>query len=97
MTKHGETDGYKASNFVNAIHQYLGGRVDRVIVNDGPFLPEVLKTYAAEQSEPVVADRASLTRLVPNVVIGHLNLEDDTLARHDPERVVQAIFPVDSL
>ncbi len=97
MTKHGETDGYKASNFVNAIHQYLGGRVDCVIVNDGPFLPEVLKTYAAEQSEPVVADRASLTRLVPNVVIGHLNLEDDTLARHDPERVVQAIFPVDSL
>ncbi len=97
MTKHGETDGYKASNFVNAIHQYLGGRVDRVIVNDGPFLPEVLKTYAAEQSEPVVADRAGLTRLVPNVVIGHLNLEDDTLARHDPERVVQAIFPVDSL
>ncbi len=97
MTKHGETDGYKASNFVNAIHQYLGGRVDRVIVNDGPFLPEVLKTYAAEQSEPVVADRANLTRLVPNVVIGHLNLEDDTLARHDPERVVQAVFPVDSL
>ena len=97
MTKHGETDGYKASNFVNAIHQYLGGRVDRVIVNDGPFLPEVLKTYAGEQSEPVVADRASLTRLVPNVVIGHLNLEDDTLARHDPERVVQAIFPVDDL
>ena len=97
MTKHGETDGYKASNFVNAIHQYLGGRVDRVIVNDGPFLPEVLKTYAAEQSEPVVADRANLMRLVPNVVIGHLNLEDDTLARHDPERLVQAIFPVDGL
>ncbi len=35
MTKHGETDGYKASDFVDAIYQYLGGRVDRVIVNDG--------------------------------------------------------------
>lgn len=97
MTKHGETDGYKASDFVNAIHQYLGGRVDRVIVNDGPFLPEVLKTYAEEKSEPVVADRARLMRLVPNVVIGHLNLEDDTLARHDPERLVQAIFPAEGL
>src|SRR5215470_16302900 len=60
MTKHGETDGYKASDFVNAIHQYLGGRVDRVIVNDGPFLPEVLKTYAEEKSEPVMVDRARL-------------------------------------
>ena len=95
MTKHGETDGYKVSDFVNAIHHYLGGRVDRVIANDGPFLPEVLKTYAEEQSEPVVADHARLTRLVPNVVIGPLNLEDDTLARHDPERLVQAIFPTD--
>src|SRR5256884_4601852 len=57
MTKHGETDNYKASDFVNAIHHYLGGRVDRVIVNDGPFLLEVLDTYAQEKSEPVIVDR----------------------------------------
>lgn len=95
MTKHGETDGYKASDFVNAIHQYLGGRVDRVIVNDGPFLPEVLETYAGEKSEPVVVDRARLARLVPSVLIEHLNLENDKLARHDPERLVRAIFPGD--
>jgi uncharacterized cofD-like protein len=93
MTKHGETDGYKASDFVNAIHQYLGGRVDRVIVNDGTYLPEVLETYAQEKSEPVIVDRARLVRLVPHVIIEHLNLENDKLARHDPERLVRAIFP----
>ncbi|MBV8821878.1 MAG: uridine diphosphate-N-acetylglucosamine-binding protein YvcK [Ktedonobacteraceae bacterium] len=92
MTKHGETDGYKASDFVSEIHRYLGGRLDRVIVNQGPFLPEVLKTYAQEQSEPVIVDRGRLAKLVPNVVIEHLNLEDDTLARHDPERLVRVIF-----
>jgi uncharacterized cofD-like protein len=95
MTKHGETDGYKASDFVNAIHHYLGGRVDRVIVNDGPFLPELLETYAQEKSEPVIVDRARLARLVPSVLIEHLNLENDRLARHDPERLVRAIFPGD--
>ena len=93
MTKHGETDGYKASDFVNAIHQYLGGRVDRVIVNDGTYLPEVLEMYAEEKSEPVIVDRARLSRLVPHVLIEHLNLENDKLARHDPERLVRAIFP----
>jgi len=93
MTKHGETDGYKASDFVNAIHQYLGGRVDRVIVNDGTYLPEVLEMYAEEKSEPVIVDRARLSRLVPHVLIEHLNLENDKLARHDPERMVRAIFP----
>src|SRR5438270_9960056 len=97
MTKHGETDGFKASDFVNEIHRYLGGRVDRVIVNNGSFIPEVLKTYAEQRSEPVLPDRARLTRLVPNVTIEHLNLEDDRLARHDPERLVRTIFPADEL
>ena len=97
MTKHGETDGYKASDFVNEIHRYLGGRVDRLIVNDGPFPPHVLETYAQQKSEPVIADRAHLARLVPHVVIEHVNLEDDQLARHDPERLLRAIFPTDDL
>ncbi len=92
MTKHGETDNYTASDFVNTIHRYLGARVDRVIVNDGPFNEDVLKTYATEGSVPVHVDHAQLTRLVPYVVTEHLNLEDDRLARHDPERLVRAIF-----
>ena len=93
MTKHGETDCYNASDFVNAIHHYLGGRVDRVIVNDGTYLPEVLEMYAEEKGEPVIVDRARLSRLVPHILIEHLNLENDKLARHDPERLVRAIFP----
>lgn len=92
MTKHGETDNYKASDFVNAIHHYLGARVDRAIINDGPFAPDVLRMYAQEGSEPVFVDHAQLKRLVPHVVIEHLNWEDDRLARHDPERLVRAIF-----
>lgn len=97
MTKHGETDGYKASDFVNEIHRYLGGRVDRVVVNDGPFPADVLKMYAQQKSEPVLVDRATLARLVPSVTIEHINLEDDSLARHDPERLVHAIFHTDDL
>ncbi|GAC1357206.1 MAG: YvcK family protein [Ktedonobacteraceae bacterium] len=92
MTKHGETDGYKASDFVNEIHRYLGARVDRVLLNDGNFPDDVRNTYMEEQSEPVVVDRQRLEQLVPNLVIERLNLEGDSLARHDPERVVRAIF-----
>jgi uncharacterized cofD-like protein len=92
MTKHGETDGYKASDFITILHHYLGARVDRVVVNDGAFHPDVLKMYSQEQSKPVVVDRARLTQLVPNVAIEPLQLEGDSLARHDPERLVGAIF-----
>ena len=66
-----------------------------MIVNEGAFPQEVIKTYAEERSEPVAVDRARLTRLVPNVMIGSYNLEDDMLARHDPERLVRAIFTSD--
>lgn len=97
MTKHGETGEYKASDFVQVIHRYLGGRVNRVLINDGPFSPDLLKTYAQERSEPVLVDRTQLARLVPTVVIAHLTLEDDQLARHDPERLVRAIFPQEEL
>lgn len=97
MTKHGETDGYKASDFVKQVHHYLGGRVDRVIVNDGLFPPDVLSMYALEKREMVIPDRAQLSRLVPNVTIEHLNLDGDRIARHDPERLVRAIFPSDEL
>jgi uncharacterized cofD-like protein len=93
MTKHGETDNYKASNFVETIHHYLGGRVDRVIVNDGPFAPEILAMYAQENRTPVEVDRERLLQMVPSVVVDRLNLENDSLARHDPERLVKAIFP----
>ena len=37
MTKHGETDRYKASDFVEAIYCYLGGPVDRVLSMMGHF------------------------------------------------------------
>lgn len=97
MTKHGETDNYKASDFVETIHRYLGGRVDRVIVNDGPFAPEILEMYAQERQEPVVVDRARLLQMVPSLVIDRLNLENDSLVRHDPERLVRAIFFADRL
>lgn len=93
MTKHGETDSYKASDFVETIHYYLGGRVDKVIVNDGPFASEILEMYARQSQEPVVADRARLLQMVPNLVIDRLNLENDSLVRHDPERLVKALFP----
>jgi uncharacterized cofD-like protein len=95
MTKHGETDHYKASQFVGEIHRYLGGRVDRAIVNDGLFPADILELYAQKESEPVQPDRGQLTRLVPTVTIEHLNLENDLLARHDPERLVRAIFAED--
>src|SRR5262249_51926359 len=55
MTKHGETDGYRASNFVAQIHRYLGGNVDRIVLHDGSFPESLLAHYADQQQFPVEA------------------------------------------
>jgi uncharacterized cofD-like protein len=93
MTKHGETDGFHASNFVREIHHYLGDRLDRVIVHDGSFPEHLLGRYASQEQHPVPLDEENLRELVPEVVVDKLlAIHQDHLVRHDAERLVRAIF-----
>ena len=93
MTKHGETDGFRASDFVREIHRYIGGRVDRVIAHDGSFPEHLLGRYAEQQQHPVQPDEDKLRQLVPEVIIDRLlSIHQDHLVRHDADRLVHAIF-----
>lgn len=92
MTKHGETDGYRASDFVKIIHHYLGGRVDRVVINDGAFPESVIQAYAAQDQHPVTPDEEAVRQLVPDVLVDKLSIVTADYVRHDPELLVQAIL-----
>lgn len=93
MTKHGETDGFCASDFVREIHRYLGQRVDRIILHDGLIQDRLIAHYASQQQHPVQADVEVVRRLVPDVIVDHLVPGNpDHLVRHDPERLTRAIF-----
>ena len=69
MTKHGETDGFRASDFVREIQNYLDRRLDRVILHDGSFPDDLLAAYAAKQQFPVQADISEVRKLVPEVIV----------------------------
>jgi uncharacterized cofD-like protein len=92
MTKHGETNGFKASDFVREVHRYLGQRVDTVIVNTGEYPAEVAARYAAQGAYPVEADLDVLRNLVPRIVTGSF-FSAEKLIRHDAERVLFSIWP----
>ncbi|RIK42319.1 MAG: YvcK family protein [Chloroflexi bacterium] len=92
MTKHGETDGYAASDFVREVHRYLGRRVDTVVVNTTEHPPELLARYAGEGAQPVVPDLDALRALVPRVISGPF-ASTERMIRHDAERVVLALWP----
>lgn len=93
MTNRGETDGYRASDFVREIHRYLGDRVDRVVAHDGVFPERLLERYASDGQHPVVPDVERLRELTPEVVIDSLlAVYQGALLRHDAERLLRAIF-----
>jgi uncharacterized cofD-like protein len=93
MTKHGETDGFRASTFVREVQRYLGGGVDRVVLHDGSFPGHLLGRYTEQQQCPVEADVEEVRRLAADVVVDRLlAVHAGHLVRHDAERLLRAIF-----
>jgi uncharacterized cofD-like protein len=93
MTKHGETDGFRASDFVNEVHRYLGRPVDRVILHDGSVPQRLLGLYALQQQYPVEADAGVVRRVVPDVVVDRfVAVHGEFLVRHDADRLIPAVF-----
>ncbi len=70
MTKPGESDGFKASNFVGLIREYLGTSdlLDYLIVNSAPYPERLLERYRSFGQYPVETDDAESGKLVRNIV-----------------------------
>lgn len=92
MTKRGETDHYTAADFLRTIHHHLGRRVDTVVVNITVPQPQVAQRYAEEGAFPVAPELDALHAMAPRVIAGDFMITE-SLARHDVERVVRALWP----
>lgn len=59
MTKYGQTDGFKSSDFVVELEKYLKGKIDIVLQNNQKPKNSILKKYASEKSEFINPDLKS--------------------------------------
>ena len=97
MNKYGETDGFKASNYITELQGYLDSPtgkksyIDRVLVNEGRYPKRLLNKYAEEKAYPVEIDISELEDLVPDVRITDCTIRG-TLLRHDSEKLAKAIL-----
>lgn len=93
MTKHGETDGYGASDFLGAITQYLGEAVlDAALLNYYETLPrDVLDRYRVERAVPVSIDLELCYQYAERLMVRPLAAAG-TLVRHDPDRLASALL-----
>ncbi len=105
MTKFGQTNNFKASNFVNEIEKYLGkDTIDYFLINDSPEYPkEILKKYRQEHSILVKNDLESVKNRKFKVIkkdlissqIYRKHKNDKlirSLIRHDSDKLAQAIY-----
>jgi len=90
MTKHGETDGFTAKDFLNMYRDALRpASIDCAIVNTGMPPGDRIAAYAEEHAAPVPCDIAHGEDGI--VVIADDLLATETFARHHPGKLADAV------
>lgn len=90
MTKWGETNGFKASDYARAALGYLGmDKFDYMVCSTTNASEALLSKYAAERSFPVECDRDAKL-FADKVLADDLALGSDII-RHDPDKLAAAI------
>ena len=93
MTKHGESDGFKASDFIREIRHYLDGDLDYVVINKSMFPAKILQRYAKEKAFPVEVNLAACKKLAKNIIVRDLAVQD-TLVRHEDGKTARVIIDI---
>ena len=94
MTKFGETDNFKAHDFVRKIESYLGRPIDVIICNVKKPNGRLLKKYHKEKAEFVEIDRSD--KWLGNRMIYAEDLIDtsDGTIRHDSKKLASLITSI---
>ncbi len=97
-TKPGETDSFKASDYLKALLFYLGNkkRLNFLVVSNARLDKEIVNLYKKEGQEVVELDEELCRKLAPNVKVVKAKLGEylkkDHLLRHNSERLAKAIL-----
>ena len=97
-TKKGETDFYKASDYLKAFLFYLGdaNRLDYLIANKDSMEEEILETYKKVGQELVELDEKVCKKLFPKAKIVKAKMarymKKEHLLRHNPEKLASIIL-----
>lgn len=97
-TKKGETDNFKASDFLKSFLFYMNRPkdIDYLIVNNNHFKKEIIDVYKGEGQNLVNVDKSVCQELIPNLRIIKSNvskyLKKEHLLRHDPIKLANTIL-----
>ena len=95
MTKPGESDGFKASDFVKLIREYLGtsDSLDYLVANSAPFPNRLVERYGSFGQYPVEVDIDECRNVVQEVVMKPF-LSAGVYLRHEPADLAATIMDI---
>jgi len=95
MTKHGETDGFKTSDFVREVKKYLvraSNKLTYVLVNKKiKATPKIMNWYKKHRAVPVENDLGNKNEFKVKVVVRDFS-QKGNLLRHDSKKLARAIM-----
>jgi uncharacterized cofD-like protein len=92
MTKFGETAGFLAKDFLDAIEKYLGkNSIDYILVNKTKPSTERVKKYEKEKAEFVAGSLKEFAGRKVKVMRGDF-LRKKGFIRHDPDTLAKALY-----
>ena len=95
MTQDGETEGYTAADHLEALLSHgEPGLLDLCLANSAPVQPGLLERYREEDAAPLTLDRERIAALGLELVERPLASEQGDFARHDPDRLAQAVLDI---
>lgn len=100
MTKMGETDNFKASDYLKSFLYYLGNnnKIEIMIANSNGLDSEILKVYKKDKQQAVKVDEAECKKIAPGIKIVQKPLAlyhaREHLFRHDPALLAKTILDI---
>jgi uncharacterized cofD-like protein len=95
MTKWGETNDYKASDFVKTLLSYINKtKVDYIFCNNQTIPKSVIKKYKQERATPVEVDVAELKKYCKEIILSDFLPNKVGIIRHDSLKIMQKICQI---
>ncbi len=95
MTQDGETEGYTAADHLEALLAHgEPGLLDLCLANSAPVDAGLQERYREEDAVPLTVDKDRIAALGLELVERPVASEGGNYARHDPDRLAQAVLEV---
>ena len=95
MTEDGETEGYTASDHLEALMTHgEPGMIDFCLANNAPIRANVAERYLEEDAVPLVVDRDVIAALGVELIEAPVAARTGRYARHDPDALAREVLNI---